>query len=99
MTLDDIAALRTLLERASHLPWHPPHYGDDSCKCDCKSGVNQGYAGAIYTIHTDNGLRIRDGGNDAPPAHEAAANGQLIAAAVNALPRLLDIAERAIITV
>lgn len=94
MTKDDIAALRDLLARASCLPWHPPHYGDDLTTCDCKSGVNEAYAGAIYTVHVDNGLRISEGGNDAPIESEAKANGHLIAAAVNALPELLDIAER-----
>jgi len=36
--------------------------------------------GAIATVHVDNGLPIGEGGNDAPPAEEAAANMRYIAA-------------------
>lgn len=36
--------------------------------------------GAIATVHVDNGLPVGEGGNDAPPADEAAANMRYIAA-------------------
>lgn len=62
-------------------PWYVPHFADDTVACDCKSIVSECYAGAICTIAIDNGLRIEDGGNDAPPIEEAKANARLIAAA------------------
>lgn len=63
-------------------PWHPPHFGDPTVRCDCRSIVDEGYAGGIALICVDNGIiSIADGGNDAPPREEAIANGHLIAAA------------------
>lgn len=63
-------------------PWYPPHLSDDTTSCDCRSIVNEGYAGGIATVHVDNGiLLISEGGNDCPPLEEAQANGFLIAAA------------------
>lgn len=67
-------------------PWYPGHLGSDS-SCQCRSIVDDGkYMGAIASVHVGNGLPIGEGGNDAPPADEAAANMKLIAAA----PELLD---------
>lgn len=67
-------------------PWHAPHFADDTCTCNCRSVVSECYAGAICTVEFDNGLRIEDGGNDAPPLEQAKANARLIAAA----PELLE---------
>jgi len=61
-------------------PWHPGHLGTDS-KCQCANVVDEGYAGGICSIHVDNGKRIGEGGNGAPPKDEAVANMHLIAAA------------------
>jgi hypothetical protein len=49
--------------------------------------VSESYAGGICTVQVDNGLRIGEGGNDAPPRDEAIANMHLIAAA----PELLQL--------
>lgn len=64
-------------------PWHLPHFADDSCKCNCRTIVSECYAGAICTVEVDNGLRIGEGGNDAPPLQEAKANARLIVRACN----------------
>lgn len=62
-------------------PWHAPHFCDEASTCNCQSVVSECYAGAICTVEFDNGLRIEDGGNDAPPLEEAKSNARLIAAA------------------
>lgn len=60
-------------------PWYPGHLGSDST-CQCRSIVDDGtYMGAIASVHVGNGLPIGEGGNDAPPAEEAAANMRHIA--------------------
>ncbi len=73
-------------------PWHPGHLGSDST-CQCKSVVDEGYAGGICTVHVDNGLLVGEGGNDAPPRDEAIANMRLIAAAPEMLEVLKGILE------
>ena len=69
-------------------PWYAPHFADDTCTCNCRSVVSECYAGAICTVEFDNGLRIEDGGNDAPPLDQAKANARLIAAAPDLLEAL-----------
>jgi len=79
-TSDNIAAIEKALEGVTPGPWYPGHLGTDST-CQCQSIVDDGgYMGAIATVHVDNGLAVGDGGNDAPPADEAAANMRYIAA-------------------
>lgn len=79
-TSDNIAAISKALEGVTPGPWYPGHLGTDST-CQCRSIVDDGgYTGAIATVHVDNGLAVGDGGNDAPPAEEAAANMRYIAA-------------------
>lgn len=79
-TSDNIAAIEKALEGVTPGPWYPGHLGTDST-CQCRSIVDDGgYMGAIATVHVDNGLAVGDGGNDAPPAEEAAANMRYIAA-------------------
>lgn len=79
-------------------PWWTPHLSNDATTCNCAYVLNEGgYCGAIATIHVDNGLRVGQGGNDAPPLNEAKANGHLIAAAPElyaALVETLKIARR-----
>lgn len=55
-------------------PWHEGCFANDETTCQCKSVLNEGYAGAIATVHVNNGLLVGEGGNDAPPAEEAKAN-------------------------
>ncbi|WP_312418294.1 hypothetical protein [Shinella sp.] len=60
--------------------WYPGHLGTDST-CQCRSIVDDGsYMGAIAAVHVSNGLPVGEGGNDSPPAEEAAANMRFIAA-------------------
>jgi len=67
------------LEGVTPGEWYPGHLGTDST-CQCRSIVDDGrYMGAIATVHVDNGLPVGEGGNDAPPADEAAANMRHIA--------------------
>jgi hypothetical protein len=81
MTLSEtIELIAKAMEGVTPGPWHPGHLGTDST-CQCRSIVDEGiYMGAIATVHVDNGLPIGEGGNDAPPAEEAAANMRYIAA-------------------
>jgi hypothetical protein len=63
-------------------PWSATnHFADDSMSCNCAYVLSEGYAGGICKVAVDNGKAIGDGGNDAPPKDEAAANARLIAAA------------------
>jgi hypothetical protein len=55
------------------------HFADQSTPCNCAYVLSDGYAGSVCQISINNGRSIGDGGNDCPPAHEAAANGRLIA--------------------
>lgn len=78
-TAEHIAAIRKALEAApSAGPWHEGHLGQAG-KCQCRSIVNEDYAGGIATVHLDNRKPISDGGNDCPPIGEAVANMALIA--------------------
>lgn len=87
-------------------PWYPGHLGSDG-GCQCRSVVNEGWAGGIATVHMDNGIPlISEGGNDAPPKEEAIANMHLIAsapvlyealAALVAKPRSLHAQMRAVV--
>lgn len=81
MTLSErIELISTAMEGVTPGPWYPGHLGTDST-CQCRSIVDDGgYMGAIATVHVDNGLAVGDGGNDAPPTEEAAANMRYIAA-------------------
>ncbi len=72
-------------------PWYAPHFVDDTTTCNCRSVVCEFYAGAICTIHFDNGKAISDGGNDAPPLEEAKANAQAISALPDLIEALLDL--------
>lgn len=59
--------------------WYPGHLGTEG-SCQCRSIVDDGlYTGAIASVHVDNGMLVGEGGNDAPPADEAAANMRHIA--------------------
>lgn len=72
-------------------PWDGPHFARDDISCNCTSVVSEGYAGAIATIHFDNGKTIDDGGNGCPPLEEAKANARLIAAAPQMFEALQNI--------
>ncbi|WP_313666170.1 hypothetical protein [Shinella sp.] len=75
-----VEAIEKAMEGVTPGPWYPGHLGTDST-CQCRSIVDDGsYMGAIATVNVDNGLPIGEGGNDAPPAEEAAANMRYIAA-------------------
>lgn len=71
-------------------PWHVGHLGSDG-NCQCRTIVDEGYAGGICTVHLGNGLPVGEGGNDAPPLEEAVANMHLIAAAPELLKALADL--------
>lgn len=75
-------------------PWFATnHFANDATPCNCAYVLSEGYAGSICDISVGNGLAIGDGGNDAPPRDEAAANALLIAAAPDMLADLIE-AER-----
>lgn len=72
-------------------PWYPGHMVDPDSKCQCRSILAENaYMGSIAEITIDNGLSVGEGGNDAPPLHEAIANARLIASA----PELAEALER-----
>lgn len=75
-----LARLEELAKKATPGPWFGPHLGDQDSKCQCASIVDEGYAGGICSVHVGNGLLVGEGGNDAPPPVEAAANGRFITA-------------------
>lgn len=91
-----IEAIEKAMEGVTPGQWYPGHLGTDST-CQCRSIVDEGiYMGAIATVHVDNGLPIGEGGNDAPPAEEAAANMRYIAACNPvAISELLALARKA----
>ena len=75
-----IEAIEKAMEGVTPGPWYPGHLGTDST-CQCRSIVDDGsYMGAIAAVHVSNGLPVGEGGNDSPPAEEAAANMRYIAA-------------------
>jgi hypothetical protein len=76
-----VQQMRAAAEKATPGPWCAGHLADDDHPCNCTSIVCEGYAGAICRVDFDNGLRIGEGGNDAPPLEEAKANLRYIAAA------------------
>lgn len=93
MTLNDtITRLWELLAKATPGEWAAGHFGTDSI-CQCSYVLSETCMGSICDVSVNNGKLIADGGNDAPPANEAAANLQLIPAMKNALPQLLDALE------
>lgn len=85
----DLDALQRLCDGATGGEWVSGCFIDDSTKCNCQSVTCEAYAGAICTIHVDNGKRIDDGGNDCPPLEEAKANSRFIAASRTAFPALI----------
>jgi hypothetical protein len=91
-----IEAIEKAMEGVTPGPWYPGHLGTAST-CQCRSIVDDGsYMGAIATVHVDNGIPIGEGGNDAPPAEEAAANMRYIAACNPvAMREVLALARRA----
>jgi len=79
LTDEQIAAIRDGCEGATSGPWHPGHLGEPG-RCQCTSILSEtGIMGAVASVHVDNGLKISDGGNDAPPKDQAAANMRHIA--------------------
>ncbi len=84
--MTDIPALRKLLTEASPVPWQACGTARGGCQC-----------GWVWSITTDQlvvDASVRD--PDIPPTtHEQAkANALLVAAAISALPELLDELER-----
>lgn len=90
------AKLRPLIEawkQTSRGEWIGGHFADADHPCPCRSIVNEGYAGGLFTVHIDNGIAsIEDGGNDCPPLEEAAANQAFVLLAANTLadPELVE---------
>ena len=89
---ETITKLRKLLAKATPGEWAAGHFGTDYI-CQCSYVLSETCMGSICDVSVNNGKLIADGGNDAPPANEAAANLQLIPAMKNALPQLLDALE------
>lgn len=85
---DPLALLKELHAKSTQGEWSTPHLSDDSTTCNCRYVLSEGYGGSICDVNVNNGLRISEGGNDAPPLEEAKANGAWIAAAHNAFPEL-----------
>lgn len=79
LTPEQLDALERGLAGVTRGPWHPGHFGRPDHPCDCRSIVAEGYAGSIAEINVKNDLPISEGGNDAPPPLEAAANMRHIA--------------------
>ena len=89
--LPHLRALGPLVEagrKATQGEWYGPHFADEESGCDCKYILSPGFAGCIAELDFDNGMPIANGGNDAPPRAEAAANGNFIVLAANARPHL-----------
>ena len=71
-------------------PW-VCHYGSET-ECQCKHVLGEhGGMGSLATISVDNGLKIFEGGNDAPDEIQAKANARRIA-------RLPDVEQLAILS-
>ena len=62
-------------------PWYTGHLCRDDHSCNCPYIFNEEYMGGIAEVYVNNGKKIGDGGNDAPPLEEAKANQRLISAA------------------
>lgn len=73
----------------SPLPWHVGHLADDAHSCNCDCIGNEHGVGGIARILVNNGLKIADGGNEAPPLEEAKDNMLYIVKSVNAYPELM----------
>jgi hypothetical protein len=71
-------------------PWSVGHMTNPDHPCECRTIFSETCAGGVATISKNNGLDIRDGGNDAPPEPEAIANAHLIAAAAPDLVAALE---------
>ena len=84
-----IAEIKARVQAATPGTWSTPHLADDSCECNCTSVLADGYSGSICIISLDNGQKIGEGGNDAPPLAEAKANGEFIAHSRSDVPFLL----------
>jgi hypothetical protein len=87
MTPVEIEMLRKLCDAASPGPWEAGHLADDEHSCQCAHVLDEGHAGGIGSVYVD------DGTNFAPKIEEAKANLLFIAAARQALPKLLKEAE------
>lgn len=61
-------------------PWMAGHFSDDTHSCNCRSILGEhGGFGALAVMEVDNGLRIGEGGNDAPDLEQSKANARRIA--------------------
>ena len=89
-----IEQLRALEAKATTAPWHPGCLHDDNNPCNCKSILSETCMGAVASVDFDNGLRVGEGGNDAPPIEEAKANQEFIAEMRNALPGMIEVMEK-----
>jgi hypothetical protein len=67
--------------------WTLPHLADDNTTCDCGFVLNDGYCGAIATVHYSVDRDLENGDN--PPLDEAKWNAKLIANA----PELLKVCQ------
>jgi hypothetical protein len=85
---------KLISERTTPGPWNPGHLCDDSHQCNCRYIFSETYCGAVATVNVDNELSIDEGGNGDPPLSEAKANQRFIAAAREAVPRLIAEMER-----
>ena len=93
----DLDHLEELTKAATQGEWHPGCFADKKDGCQCKWILTEGYMGSIATIEVDNGLEIRDGGNDSPPEEEARANLRFIAATGPAVVlKLIEMARRSV---
>ncbi|MFC5374024.1 hypothetical protein ACFPIF_15780 [Brevundimonas faecalis] len=90
----DHAELARLAEAIGPVEWHPGHLCRDDHPCDCAYVFDDGHAGAIATVHVNDGLSISEGGNDAPEPELAKLHQAFIAAA-NPATILALIAENA----
>lgn len=59
--------------------WMLPHFANDESTCDCGFVLNEGYFGAIATVHYSKNGTMEEGDN--PLLEEAIANANLISAA------------------
>lgn len=79
--MTDLYKLEALAKAAGGVAWHAGHLCRDDHPCDCAYIFDDGHAGAVASVHVDNGLPIADGGNDAPETELAKAIQRFIAAA------------------
>jgi hypothetical protein len=86
----DIKKLNELFEKTTQGKWGTGCLGSGN-SCQCSYILNEGIAGAIATVHIDNGLLISEGGNDAPPREEAIANMNFIAEIHNSYMDIIEL--------